>query len=340
MSNARDQVARMLALVPYLQRGEGVPLRRLADEFGITPDQMRRDLSALWMCGLPGLGGGDLIEMDYEAFENDPDGLVRIENADYLDRPLRLGSTEASALMVGLLALRESGTTDSREVVDRVLAKLETAAADGAPVAIAAHATPRSVDVSGTGAVLTEALNADRQVRITYYVPSRDETTQRDVDPLELLERDGHEYLDAWCHLVDGRRLFRVDRIDAVERLDRTRAHADEPHRDLDAGLFEAGPDARRARLRLAPEARWVVDYHPVEAVTPLPDGAVEAVLPYGDPRWLVRLVLALAPAAQVLEPPELAVQVRQGAAAALSLYGVTDPETGPQPGTGLGADA
>lgn len=322
MSNARDQVARMLALVPYLQRGEGVPLRRLADEFGITPDQMRRDLSALWMCGLPGLGGGDLIEMDYEAFENDPDGLVRIENADYLDRPLRLGSTEASALMVGLLALRESGTTEAREVVDRVLAKLETAAADGAPVTIAAHATPRDVDVSGTRTVLAEALEGDRQVRITYYVPSRDETTERDVDPLELLEQDGHAYLDAWCHLVDGRRLFRVDRIDSVEVLDRPRAHAHEPPRDLDAGLFEPGPDARRARLRLAPGARWVVDYHPVEAVDPLPDGAAEVVLPYGDPRWLVRLVLSLAPAAEVLEPPELAAQVQESAASALALYG------------------
>lgn len=320
-TNARDQVARMLALVPYLQRGEGVPLRKLADEFDVSPEQMRRDLSALWMCGLPGLGGGDLIEMDYEAFENDPDGLVRIENADYLTRPLRLGSTEASALVVALLALRESGTAASREVVDRVLSKLEAAAGDGAPVPLAAHAAGRHVDVSGTRTVLAEALAADRQVRITYYVPGRDETTERDVDPLELLERDGHDYLDAWCHLVDGRRLFRLDRIDAVQPLDSARAHADEPHRDLDAGLFGAGPEASRARLLLAPEARWVVDYHPVEAVTAHPDGSVEVVLPYGDPRWLVRLVLGLAPAAQVLEPPELAVRVRESAAAALSLY-------------------
>jgi len=65
-----------------------------------------------------------------------------------------------------------------------------------------------------------------------------------------------------------------------------------------------------------------VVDYHPVEIVDPLPDGSAEVVLPYGDPRWLVRLVLSLAPAAEVLEPPELAAQVRESAASALALYG------------------
>lgn len=319
---ARDQVARMLALVPYLQRGEGVSLRRLSEEFGVEPEQMRRDLAALWMCGLPGLGGGDLIEMDYEAFENDPDGLVRIDNASYLSRPLRLGSTEASALVVALLALRESGTVASREVVDRVLAKLEAAAADGQPAPLVAHAAPRDpVDASGTRTALERAIGENRQVRLTYYVPGRDETTSRHVDPLELLARDDHEYLDAWCHLVDGRRLFRLDRVDAVAVLDAARAHTDEPHRDLDAGLFDAGPDAPRARLRLAPSARWVVDYHPVESVVALEDGAVEVTLPFGDPGWLVRLVLRLAPAAEVLDPPELAVRVHDTAHATLRLY-------------------
>lgn len=319
---AREQVSRMLALVPYLQRGEGVPLRRLAEEFGVGPQQMRRDLAALWMCGLPGLGGGDLIEMDYEAFENDPDGIVRIDNASYLTRPLRLGSTEASALVVALLALRESGTVASREVIDRVLAKLEAAAADGQPAPLVAHAARHTpVDASGTRRALETALAEDRQVRLTYYVPGRDETTRRDVDPLEILERDDHEYLDAWCHLVDGRRLFRLDRIDAVTVLDTARAHTDEPSRDLDVALFDAGPDAPRARLRLAPAARWVVDYHPVESVAVLDDGSVEVLLPFGDPGWLVRLVLGLAPAAQVLDPPELAVRVHEAARATLDLY-------------------
>ena len=53
-------------------------------------------------------------------------------NADYLARPLRLTPTEATALIVALRALRDGARDATREVVDRALAKLEAAAAEGA----------------------------------------------------------------------------------------------------------------------------------------------------------------------------------------------------------------
>ena len=71
------------------------------------PDQICKDLKVLWMCGLPGLTPDKMIDVDFEAIEDDPDGVVRIDNADYLARPVRLGSSEASALIVALRALRE-----------------------------------------------------------------------------------------------------------------------------------------------------------------------------------------------------------------------------------------
>ncbi|MGN6252086.1 MAG: helix-turn-helix transcriptional regulator [Marmoricola sp.] len=330
MTSARDQVARMLALVPYLQRGQDVSLRTLADEFGVTPEQMRRDLSTLWMCGLPGLGGGDLIDLNYEAFEHDPDGLVRLENAEYLSRPLRLGSTEASALIVALGVLRDSSPEASREVVDRVLAKLAGATADAGPGPLAVHAEPSPERSGRTREALERAVAEDRQVRLTYFVPSRDETTERVVDPLVVQDQDGQTYLDAWCHLVDGRRLFRLDRVDEVEVLESPRARGQEPPRELGDALFEPDPDALTARIRLHRRARWLVDFHPVETVVPGPEDSLDVTLRVADPRWLVRLVLGRAPDAEVLGPPELAAQVRDRAAAALALYDDLDLDPGP----------
>lgn len=119
---AREQVTRLLALVPYLQARE-VSLRELARDFGVTPAQAVRDLRVLWMCGLPGLGPGDLIDIDFEAFEDDPDGIVRLDNAEYLDRPLTLGRTEAAALVVALRTLREAAAPETAAIIDRALAK-------------------------------------------------------------------------------------------------------------------------------------------------------------------------------------------------------------------------
>ena len=69
------------------------------------------------------------------------------------------------------------------------------------------------------------ALEGGRRVHLTYFVPSRDETTERDVDPMRVLLVDGRWYLEGWCRRAEDVRLFRMDRVDAltvlVEHLDR-----------------------------------------------------------------------------------------------------------------------
>ena len=319
---ARDQVARMLALVPYLQAHGEVTVEQAAKDFGVRPAQIVKDLNVLWFCGLPGLGMGDLIDVDMEALEEG--GVIRISNADYLSRPLRLDSSEASALIVALRALRDGSADDVRPIVDRTLAKLEAAAGDGAAVAaqVDVRLTPEESAVAALRERLSRALADGRQVRLDYYVPARDESTERVVDPLRVVTAEGHSYLDAWCHLAEGQRLFRLDRVAAAEVLDTpVQEHPDVAPRDLAEGLFQASPDDLLATLRLRPEARWVAEYYPVEDAVDEPDGGLRVQVRVGDPGWLTRLVLRLAGAATVLEPADLAAAVRERAVAALAAY-------------------
>src|SRR5699024_725304 len=97
---SRDQVERMLTLVPYLRTRDQIPVNEVAAAFGVSVRQIVLDLNALWFCGLPGGMPGDLIDIDMEALEED--GVVRLENADYLPRPPQLRSAEAIALRVAL----------------------------------------------------------------------------------------------------------------------------------------------------------------------------------------------------------------------------------------------
>ena len=60
---------------------------------------------------------------------------------------------------------------------------------------------------------------AGRRVHLTYYVPGRDEATERDVDPMRLVLVDGRTYLEGWCRRAEGVRLFRIDRVVAIEVL-------------------------------------------------------------------------------------------------------------------------
>ena len=70
--------------------------------------------------------------------------------------------------------------------------------------------------------------------------------------------------------------------------------------------------------LHLERHARWVADYYPVESVEELGDGRLEARLRVGDPRWLVRLALRVAPGLTVVEPRELREEVARTARATL----------------------
>ncbi len=318
-SGAREQVTRLLALVPYLQARE-VSLREVARDFGLTPAQVVRDLRVLWMCGLPGLGPGDLIDIDFEAFEDDPDGLVRLDNAEYLDRPLTLGRTEAAALVVALRALREAAAPETAAIIDRAMAKLETAAElGGTPVAL--QVVPPDTELLRTAATLRRAVASDRQVRLEYYVPTRDEVTERVVDPIEVTRRDGHEYLDAWCHTAEAQRLFRLDRIRAAHPLDARRERRDVEPRDLSAGLFEPSPRDTLAVVDLSRSMAWFADHYPVVTREPLPDGGVRVELRVADERWLVRLALRFAPGLTVRRPERLRQEVREAAGRALAAY-------------------
>jgi len=307
VSGARDQVGRLLALVPYIQSREEVSVEQAAADFGVRPAQIVKDLNVLWFCGLPGLGMGDLIDVDMDAL--DGEGVIRVSNVDYLSRPLRLGSTEASALIVALRALREASDESVRPIVDRTLTKLEAAAGDGAALAAQVDiqldsATPA---LNRLIAQLSDAITTGHRVRLGYYVPARDQATERVVDPLRLVTAEGNTYLEAWCHTAEDQRLFRVDRIsDAVVLDEAVTDHSDVPPRDLSAGLFQASSDDVLVTLRLEPRARWVAEYYPTESSEELADGGLRVRLRSGDPGWLTRLMLRIGGAAQIEDPAQL----------------------------------
>jgi proteasome accessory factor C len=312
---AREQVSRLLRLVPYLHARDQVSLDEAARVIGVPADQLEQDLRVLFLCGLPGGYPDDLIDVDLDALEGE--GVIRVSNADYLARPLRLTPTEASAIIVALRALRAGAAPETRDVVDRALAKLEAAAAGGTPL------VDPGDDVPGTLALrveLEDAVRRRRQVRITYYVPARDEESDRVVDPHAVVSHHGVAYLDAYCHSADAPRLFRLDRIHEASVLGSEVTTEPAAPRDLSEGVF-GGDEATRVTLRLRPEARWVEEYYSVEKVRPGPDGGSEVDLLVGDERWLRRLLLRLAPYAEVLEPAHFGDGAADAIRRALALY-------------------
>jgi proteasome accessory factor C len=159
-------------------------------------------------------------------------------------------------------------------------------------------------------------------VELRYYTATRDESTERIVDPMRIFESDGHSYLEAWCRRAEGMRVFRVDRIERATVLEEAaRPPADAQLRDISEGVFSPAPEHLLAVLRVGPGYAWVAEYYPTEEV--VDDGGQRRIsLRVADPAWVRALALGSAGEVEVLSPEWLAEAIHTEANGALAAYG------------------
>ena len=324
VTSAGERLARLLNLVPYLLARPGIPIAQAAADLGVSEKQLREDLELLWVCGLPGYGPGDLIDL---AFDGDR---VTVTFDAGIDRPLRLTHDEALALIVALRMLAQlpgavdlpGGTGNSRDAVERALAKIESAAGDAAAGLPVAVRLPGS-DGAERIAQLQQAVQRRRALRLTYYTATRDELTERVVDPMRVLLVGGHAYLEAWCRRAEAVRMFRADRIDECTELDEPANPPPDarPAEVRDNSVFTPSPDLPLVTLRVGRWARWITEYYPCEQVVEESPDRWLVSLRASDLAWARRLVLGLGTDVTVLDPPELVEAVRREATEALRAY-------------------
>ncbi len=324
MAASKDRLSRLLDLVPYLLSRPAIGLTEVAADFAVTEQQLRDDLQLLFLCGLPGYGPGDLIDMSLDG------DTVTVTYDAGIDRPLRLTSDEAFALLVALRALAEVPGLSAGAAVASAMVKLEAAVQPGAhaDVDVAARVQVRTHANERVMWTVSAALERGRALDLTYYSATEDVVTERVVDPIRLILVRGSAYLEAWCRLANGVRLFHIDRIDAASELaEAARVPGDlDNHAEWD-GNFRPGEDSVLVVLRVGQHSRWIAEYYPCEEVSAEADGTWNLTLRATNVAWARRLVLSLVDDVEILEPAELAHAVREHASAALARYAECDAE-------------
>ncbi len=291
------RLSRILALIPYVLAKDGAKVSEIIERFGYTEAELTRDLNTVFFCGLPGYTPGDLMEAYIDGDE------VIIDAADYFARAPRLTSMEALGLIAAGMAIVASGqgSPDLQRAVD----KLTKAVLPNAGTAI-------DIDVageSGTLAALKAAAADQKVVRITYRSLSREEETVRDIEPWALVSTLGNWYVQGFCRMVGAERVFRVDRIrDLVvleERFER-------PEGLPEPGVaYSPSDDDVVARIRLTPNATWVLDYYPVDVLKETKSGT-EIRFSSPDAEIPARLLLRLGGEARLLQGDEVRSKVNE----------------------------
>jgi len=290
---------RLLALLPHLHKGDRIPLNDLARAVGCTTEEVAADLTTLTMCGIPPFTPFDMVDLDI-----DGDTVSVYMDPPGLERPLRLTVAEARALNAALEVAGYASDAPLR-------AKLIDVSSGSVPLdelerTVRAGAAPGGA--AQIYATLAAAAEDHEKVRMAYYTGSTGRISERVVHPWALVQRLGAWYLVAWCENAGQERVFRLDRIRAIE-------HTGVMFPPPSAVHTEVAPDTsalRIAEVRFRPGALLPDDRQwPGAVFATGADGSTTVRVPYQSVSWIARRVAAHLGAAEVLGPEEVRDAVR-----------------------------
>jgi proteasome accessory factor C len=279
-----------------------VSVAELARKFGVSKHDLLDDLQLVFLCGLPGYGPGDLIDVDLQ------EDRVYVRMADYFSAPLRLTPAEALVLYAGGATVAALPQFEEADALRRALQKL------GRALGVNGEGTDSSgltVSLEASGEehlpLLRRALEERKRVRLEYYTASRGELSDRVVEPWGILAALGRWYLIALDLAIDEERMFRLDRIKDLEVLTEDASVPDDFDPERYRGAFREVPSEPILRLEISPDAaRWFEDYYPVTESVALRDGWRAVSLRFGSPRWAATLVLQLGSDVRSVQPQEV----------------------------------
>ncbi len=287
-----NRLRRLLLLVPFAAKSEGIKLQDLAAKLGVEPKDILADLELLTLVGRPPFAPGDFIDIYVEGDR------VHVALDQRLARPPRLTPAEAAALWAAAQVMRPAAKSALASAQKKLLAAVPGSARklfSKLAERVGAEAAPMDDLLEP----LARAARERREVEFAYLAAGRGNQERRAVRPWAVYLRSGRWYLSGHCLARQGDRLFRVDRISDLVVTDRHFA---------ERGQVQ-GPSGRggeTARLRFSKSAApWVRESYS-DAAKPTADGGVEVELEGASAEWIVPYVLSFGGEAELVSPPAL----------------------------------
>ena len=318
-------VARLLALVQWGKTHPGQSFDSLASHFGVSSQQIRKDIDSL------SLAGADHVPcqgLDFD-FADLREGKVTLSNAGGLANQLYLDELDREVLAFALAALEAGPWQSYARQLNQLLqlspntpgaAELETAASAETKNAAGSLNAP----LGQVFATVLEALMAGRSLKLSY-VDAAGVSSQRNVDPWWLVSDGARLTLVGYCHGARAKRRFRLERISALSLGGQVRKGAPEPNTSADKRRRARGQSwgrtAQTATLRIRPSGIWLTQVAKAKQVIYNQDGTITVEIIGRSQAWLESVVLRASSELIAVEPATLLEKVSVRAAKARANY-------------------
>lgn len=203
---------RIVAILIQLQSKKIVKAQELADRFDCSLRTIYRDIRTLEASGVPIYSEAGVGYALMEGYRLPPVMFTREEVSSFIaaEKLMQkftdpsLGTHYASAMFKLKSVLRSTDKDYLSNIESRVV--MQTA-------------EPMFNDNSpNTLAVLFEGIAEKKQILLTYKTFDKDETTQRNLEPVGVFHDNNNWYFLGYCHLRKDYRQFRTDRIQEIKK--------------------------------------------------------------------------------------------------------------------------
>jgi proteasome accessory factor C len=279
----------LINLLPWLVANNGASLSEIANQFNISEKHALDLIGQLVVTG-PSQAGGGLVDIDFE----DADSIF-VTDAKSLDRPVKLSEFEAASLLGGLHYLEQFPSLVHLETVAGLIQKIQQALPNvESPINVVAAPILQEVR-----SVVTQALAASQSIEIMYAGITKNDLSNRVIDPVSTYSQDDYVYLKSWCRQSQAWRSFRLDRIlEAKLGEDAINIPVDSEPTEAKREYF--------ASIELDKAYYGQLDQVDIISFKEYMWHAVEVELKVYSRDWLVSMILASGGRVKAVSPPDL----------------------------------
>lgn len=283
------KIDRMIGILSILLQKEKVTAPYLAEKFEVSRRTINRDIEALCMAGIP------LVT------EPGQNGGVSIMEGYKIDRAL-FTTQDMQAILAGLRSLDSvSGTNQYLQLMEKLSAGASNLLAGDTHILIDLSSWYKSA-LSPKIETIHNAILTANKVSFTYFSPKG--TSERTVEPYDLIFQWAGWYLWGWCERREEFRLFKLMRMTNLSVGDTFEKRA-VTLPDLSPKQIFPPPLPVRAKIDPACKWRLVEEFGP-ESFEVLPDGMLLFCSDFYDRQSVIGWIASFGGGAELLEPVEL----------------------------------
>ena len=299
------KIDRLIGILSVLLQKEKMTAPELAERFEVSRRTINRDIEDLCKAGIPiqtsqGTGGGISIMEGYR-----------------LDRTI-LTSKDMQMILAGLRSL---DSVSGSSYYCQLMEKIRTGSSEfisGRDSILIDQSSWYGDSLTPKIETIQDAIESRRLVRFQYYAPSGE--SERKVEPYFLVFRWSSWYLWGWCKDRKDFRMFKLNRMDRIQKTDESFECRNIAMPDLsNEKIF---PGGIKVKVLFEPDQKWrLIEEFGPKCFTEYDDGRLLFTGDYTDLGNLITWLMTFGDKAEVIEPREAREAISQMVKRMMKIY-------------------